>query len=570
MVMVAMAACSAVYDTPEDYEATGGSTLHLRISTVSGTTRSTASEAFEKISTLRIILLDAEGAVEANRYYNDLTGYNFNDRHTGKFDFVITQLTPGPKTLYMIANEEGMAGTDIEFIRSAARGAQGLGPRLEAVEFAGFRSDWYMPYCAKYELTLGKGSENYRALYLVPAATKFSFRFFNYRSEKVKVKTLTLDAIADRSYMLADVGPTDYWKTLPSETDARYWIDWLAYVAEASWATDGDHPENVKFNEKYGWISDYALPGTAAHSPVVVSGIPDINPIATDATQPSFTQLVYLPESFHSEDGLTQRYTLRFDIEGGESLQTVEFPLPNVKALFRDTHVKVDIRMKGLKIEVDADVDPWDEDELNPEFGGGNSGTTDNDPWDEDENNPEFGGGGSGTTDNDPWDEDEQNPNFGIFVWSGATDVDPWDEDELNPEFGAGGSGLTDNDPWNEDENNPEYGGGNSGTTDNDPWDEDESNPEYGGGNSGSTDNDPWDEDENNPEFGGGNSGTTDNDPWDEDENNPEYGGGGSGTTDNDPWDENEQNPTLGQGQGSGSADQDPWDEKDLNPSFGK
>lgn len=546
-------------DCPADGD---GTTLHLRVNTVNGRTRGLLSESFETIHTLRIILLDDEGKVEVNRYFGDTSNYDFVTP-TGNNDFVITQLKPGAKTIYVFANEDGAHG--IRFTRNgteqtarclgdlldqAEKGVAGFGDVLESVWFDGFYpQQGNLPFTAKYDLTLGKGSENYQTLYIVPAAVKFSFYFYNYRQDPVKVNNIKIASMADRSYMLGNVGPADYLKSYPGQSDKLYWIDWLNKVAIGSWTTDGDVPANETYNETYGWITDYYLPSATIHAPMIIDGFPIIASIPDGSATPSAVDLAYLPES-KNLSGASQKYALIFDIEGAAEVNGIPYEIENLKALFRDTHVKVYITFKDGKFDIDTkvDVDPWDEDELNPEFGGGNNGTTDDDPW----------------------DEDEQNPEVGIHVWSGNTDVDPWDENELNPDLGHNHGGFSDNDPWDEDEENPNFGSGSNGSNDNDPWDEDEQNPESGGGNNGSNDNDPWDEDEQNPEAGGGNNGSNDNDPWDEDEQNPEFGSGNNGSNDNDPWDEDEENPEAGGNGNNASGDSDPWDETEMNPSFGK
>ena len=540
MVLGAMAigACGMIYED-FDPDCTDTSML-VRINTVSGGSRSIVSEGFENIATLRIILVDADGKVEYNRYFNDVSDYNFNDRHSGNFDFVITNLTPGEKTIYLFANEEGIHGAHItdnnittsignfqSFLNSASKGSTDFAQNVDKIWFDGFMANWYLPYTAKYDVTLGKGSENYKPLFLVPAAVKFSFIFFNYRDAAVKFNSMKIHSIADRSFTLANVGGKDLYKKLPGSDDSLFWTDWLAAVAEASWQTDGDIEGNKNFNDTYGWISDYSVPSSTNHAPAAITDIPAIKTIPESSKTPSYTELVYLPESFNKVDDNRRKYSLSFDIADTDELHNVDFELPKVKELFRDTHVKVYITMKHTEFTVTTEVDV------------------------------------------DPWDEDELNPEMGIRVWTGSTDVDPWDEDRLNPEFGPGNDGNVDNDPWDENEGNPNYGNSENGNVDNDPWDENEGNPDFGNSNNGNVDNDPWDENEGNPNYGGNNSGNVDNDPWDENEGNPDFGGNNNGNIDNDPWDENEGNPNYG-GNNNGNVDNDPWDEKNLNPSFGK
>ena len=585
---LSLTSCQNLLFDDEDCDNEIGTTMILRINTAQSVSRSSMSEDFEQILSLRIILLDDKGNVEANVVFDDVSSHDFSNRVTSDNDFVITRLCPGDKTLYVIANETGAKNThysldgeiysDVTLTQLLSRidyGSEHVGEILESVWFEGFDiQKGKLPYTTKYEVTLANGNANYHTVYLVPAAVKFTFHLFNYRDEDVKVNKIGINTIADRQYLLGHVGSSDYYKDL-FEEKSLYWPDWLAKIAEKSWETDGDFEGNIDFNHTFGWISNYTLPSGTQHLTVYVTDIPTVKPVAEDSPIPSQTELIYLPES---NNGSPQRYTLTFDIDGADDIIGQQYEMPNVMALFRDTHVKVYVRFKPGKLtieDVNVDVDPWDEADLNPQYGIKVwTGTTDVDPWDENTLEPGAGKPGTGgTTDNDPWDENEGNPGSGKPGNGGTTDNDPWDENEGNPGSGKpGNGGTTDNDPWDENEGNPGSGKpGNGGTTDNDPWDENEGNPGSGKpGSGGTTDNDPWDENEGNPGSGKpGNGGTTDNDPWDENEGNPGSGKpGNGGTTDNDPWDENEGNPGAGKPGNGSTTDNDPWDGSELNPPF--
>lgn len=74
----------------------------------------------------------------------------------------------------------------------------------------------------------------------------------------------------------------------------------------------------------------------------------------------------YMPESKCIE-GSEQQYTLTFNIEGKSGAFDITKPLPNLRALFRNTFVIVDVTMTQVDIEVD--VLPYTGVILRPDFG---------------------------------------------------------------------------------------------------------------------------------------------------------------------------------------------------------
>ena len=138
-------------------------------------------------------------------------------------------------------------------------------------------------------------------LYLVRAATKFSFKFTN-QSKKRDITVTGIDingVITDQMYLMPHVNKKDdkYWVVEETETDGNVtytpldlekdWIDWMGYEANAS-QSGADNK----------WLTDYKVP-TSVTSTATVDTLLKI-PAATDA-QPSpsaeTSNAIYLPES---------------------------------------------------------------------------------------------------------------------------------------------------------------------------------------------------------------------------------------------------------------------------------
>ena len=88
-----------------------------------------------------------------------------------------------------------------------------------------------------------------------------------------------------------------------------------------------------------------------------------------DIEADSAAMMMTYGESMNPKAGATdgeQEYTLTIHIEGLE--EPFVRPLPNLKTLFRNTHVVVNITLK-YSDEIIVDVIPYSEVKLEPEFG---------------------------------------------------------------------------------------------------------------------------------------------------------------------------------------------------------
>ena len=124
--------------------------------------------------------------------------------------------------------------------------------------------DVFLPYSAYYNVEI-KESDGYEVdltgepMYLVPVATKFTFKFINERksdTEGVYIDYLMLEKTNKSNYLMANLEPEEHTKKIAGKD--YYWIDWLKYVCDALNTEDTD--KNVSDNTIYGWIEKYHTP----------------------------------------------------------------------------------------------------------------------------------------------------------------------------------------------------------------------------------------------------------------------------------------------------------------------
>lgn len=222
-------------------------------------------------------------------------------------------------------------------------------------------------------------------LYLVRAATKFSFKFTN-QSKKRNITVTGIDingVITDQMYLMPHVNKKDdkYWVVEETETNGNVtytpldlekdWIDWMGYEANASQSgTDNK------------WLTDYKVPTSATTETVKVTTSLKMQ-AATDA-QPSpsveASNAIYLPESKtvkgESNPLELQEYSITVYTEeqtvGGTEKEVKTYPsktLPHLASLFRNTHVVVGFIFTEDADELVVDVIPFTPVELKPDYG---------------------------------------------------------------------------------------------------------------------------------------------------------------------------------------------------------
>lgn len=281
----------------------------------------------------------------------------------------------------------------------------------------------YLPYSTYYGgdefivqegKLLGKLDEGQvieKQMFLVPVATKFEFNFINNREHNVEINNITVSTstteektvsddndtqttvvsagLARHNFLLAHVCGTDVKKEFGN--DSYYWVDWLDKVSKASWENQ-PFDKNISFNDKYGWIKNYEIPAVALTNPRIevafvsnatkkivsaVNKVDEQNPIPGELSLGPY----YLPESRQEEtykvidEGKEvtkkeQRYylTLGLHDESQNSSKDPKFEkvqISNLKALFRNTYVIINIKMSEGTVEAYAEIAPWNKKSIN-------------------------------------------------------------------------------------------------------------------------------------------------------------------------------------------------------------
>ena len=400
--------------------------LMLNISPVS-TRVSNPDEVTEMIESLRIVIIDTDNQViECNHYVP------FNDSDISEpipvsnFKYFYTWETfPGNKRVYLIANEASVTNISLQpangftppanlpnnlpgilnsdsFIAGLETGGADFINIMNAIYFsptyqADSNNDMFIPYVSFYDENIptsaSAGTDVIQfSTYIVPVATKFSFRFNNYRSYKVYIDKIELSGVNNSNFLFARVGTKDYTKSLTDqEGNTRtgiYWVDWLAQVSSLSNGYSGYYP-NLGFNELYGWISDYSMPDQTELSPVSFVSTPADSPIpipqiGVDGVTPGIVNFgpYYVPESknlitYTSKDEnnndvvvTEQAYYLTLGLSqderpGSQIPSFTNVAIENLRSLFRNTNVVITVNLNQGNVEIFGMVADWTEKSAN-------------------------------------------------------------------------------------------------------------------------------------------------------------------------------------------------------------
>lgn len=353
----------SVPDEPE-------SVLLLNIGTIGGTRAGTQDlPDNEKMNSLRVIILHQDGRVEHNRFYSREGALVQRQ--------IVLKVTPDEKKrIYLFANEESVSLGLEHGERSLSDLFDGYiedSPCFEdAVKDLYFAPDYSgakpIPMSSMYEIDFpAKGNFN-GEFYLVRVATKFTVNFRNMRGEPVTVNRFSIRSHADKNFLMAHVDDSDRNRLL---FNGKTWVEWLKEVSDASSAND-----DYAATEAAGWLKDYRLPEQADRQIAYTSATPvTVGPAEFDVDNlddirpGTASETFYLPESINPKESATdgeQEYAMSVHIDG--VTEPFDFVLPNLKALFRNTNVIVNITMtKDLQLIVE--VIPFTSVEVAPDFG---------------------------------------------------------------------------------------------------------------------------------------------------------------------------------------------------------
>ena len=312
----------------------------------------------EYMYTLRIVILHENGTVEHNMYID------FGEIPQTECYRIFKVTRNETKKIYLIANEEN-ASTDLhEQLETLTTGNTTFASIVDNFVFI---PDYKNPIPMSSVYDVPAKAENLveREFYLVRAATKFAFRFTNKRKSKVSIDAIHTSDIAGATYLIPHKREPLF---MSFDDESLYWINWLKKVADESQQS----PDDVELADKRGWIQAYDIPSETSHQEVTVNGPLEVPSMTGDQPGKAVFPVFYLPESKKLKAGSAtygeQEYTLKLDMsENGKELSFTK-TFPNLKALFRNTHVLVDITFTE-KDEVKVQVVPYAEVILEPEFG---------------------------------------------------------------------------------------------------------------------------------------------------------------------------------------------------------
>lgn len=365
-----MVACNSQEESlPEEISE---ATLYLNIEPIGLTRAATATlPDNEKMYSVRVIILHPDGTVEHNKFYA-LDGAE-------EQNLILLKVTPNEKKkIYLFANEEsesavegvvGVNSTLSAFFDNYGEGASGFEETVNGLYFTPDYSDGNpIPMSSMYEIDIPEKGVVEKTFYVVRVATKFTMNFMNWRGENVTVRNFTIASHADKNFLMAHVNDSEQNRQL---FNGKSWIDWLREVSETSSEND-----DYATTEAAGWLKDYRLPAQANKQvvytfpfPVTVAAAEFDENNLDDIKPGTASEAFYLPESKNPKadaaDG-EQEYTLTLNIVGNSDPFVRK--LPNLKALFRNTNVVVNITMyKNLEMVVD--VIPFTSVNVTPDYG---------------------------------------------------------------------------------------------------------------------------------------------------------------------------------------------------------
>ena len=312
----------------------------------------------EYMYTLRIVILHENGTVEHNMYID------FGEIPQTECYRIFKVTRNETKKIYLIANEEN-ASTDLhEQLETLTTGNTTFASIVDNFVFIpDYKNP--IPMSSVYDVPVKAENLVEREFYLVRAATKFAFRFTNKRKSKVSIDAIHISDIAGATDLIPHKREPLF---MSFDDESLYWINWLKKVADESQQS----PDDVELADKRGWIQAYDIPSETSHQEVTVNGPLEVPSMTGDQPGKAVFPVFYLPESKKLKAGSAtygeQEYTLKLDMsENGKELSFTK-TFPNLKALFRNTHVLVDITFTE-KDEVKVQVVPYAEVILEPEFG---------------------------------------------------------------------------------------------------------------------------------------------------------------------------------------------------------
>lgn len=302
---------------------------------------------YEKIQTMRFIIVDADGNIEHNAYLRQQPNFT-----TGEQTFKVKPSQT--KTIYLIGNEASIPYETMKPFITLRKGDRFPDDTYSDIILSRtdgqplFSNTEVIPMTEVHKVSVGgiqydgTAPKPYRtALFVTRASIKITFKL-NVKDTYTGfdpdiLSDIIFNQVADKEYLF------------PNNT--------VYDPAKATVYEAGDNSATIDKRI----ITEYDVPADAKNAAYTFNWIK-----SGDKSQRTFTAgPVYLPETKYTISGITNPYTITLPVNGTELTAT----LPNLPALPRNTHVVVNINLNGNSIDCTVDVVPYAGIDLNPDFG---------------------------------------------------------------------------------------------------------------------------------------------------------------------------------------------------------
>lgn len=319
----------------------------------------------EKIYSLRLIILNDKGNMELSEYREFSEGKDKEEISVMAF--------PGKKKVFILANENSISevysesfetkpSSNLEEFFSALSSQEDCEGILNSLAFTPDYA-YPLPLSSVYDIELTGGETTRATMYVVKNAVKVTFNFLNNRNEPVILNQVTLSSVARDAFVWAQVDESEQTK------NGIYWVDWLKEVSENSQLYP-EYDSNLDFNTTTGWISNYSVPSSQHSSVSFITDnltweVPAQTTIENQNPEPGELSMgpFYVAESKNipSTSSLNQFYTLSLNIQDGDKSFNISRSLPNAKALFRNSHLDIDVNMSKGATDIYVEIKSWNQ-----------------------------------------------------------------------------------------------------------------------------------------------------------------------------------------------------------------
>lgn len=398
---------SSCSSDPEDLPGDSYVTLVIHGHKVDGSTRAADNEGIERVEELQIVIINAgDNTIEVNRTI-DLRNLVSVEDYLGVFELKGKAEENSDRKIFAIGNPASTGFSFSDYAEGSSRGAD-LEDALNAHSFTFDASkpivltdDRVVPGS---DLKIGRRTDV--DLKLVRVATKFSVRIINNRFEDVELLRFTVNSLGEQHYLMPHFSDnsgryivrnsglsgfdfTDSYRAGDSFANAdnigMHWSDWMDLAVQESHkhSDESSYTGDLALADFRGWIMKYNIPSTTTGPQDFT--LPEktiINPgksldLPTHYSAESKFN-VKSSEWVSAANGLEQSYT--FDIsfksewtapnqEGGGIKTFENQPFRNLRALFRNTHVLMEITINQSSLHCEVRVVPYTGVWLDPGFG---------------------------------------------------------------------------------------------------------------------------------------------------------------------------------------------------------